>query len=1355
MEEHPMLLLSRPILDASSCDDEFNPHDLIDQSPEKYSSENSLNEQSVRTSGAGTTSKGRVFAAGILEQFQDCTIPFAVRLPALLVAFVTLFLSLSVMLWLSHRHYDPPKGFIQAKVPSGILVREPTSQGDSNTNETVAVGLIISSVATQFVALTAPFLLGTVAYRLGFDWCKASQELAYEKLPTQDQYGLIIDMFTVASIPTMWRTSSYLLQRTVCRTKAPLMLLRGFCILCILLALTQSIRLADVVLHSTTSSIILQAVNNLPTNGTGYGTATNQSAVTQRSSGIIQNEGVLTAANLSVINRVFTLDNQSNQPRMAYIARLSTDVPTDVSFIAPSLGVESSCVPITAACLSQSVLTHLGDYAAYNCSSAGYPDYQWQAGEVQEIMPTLSVLSKYVSNPNINGIISSINQNPFPALYINIIAGACTSQDLCSASLHGSYVFLACNISVYDTVLQYSQGAYTMLNSTLSTPEIASVVTQPMAVYGNHDSAMNVPLATTLAETIQYLIATDQALGNSVTEDLSRLLLSYSAGQLISIPAHAVANSGVITRYNTTSLAITLLLITLYSLLAFIVFGWACTAHIEPFSHLRLPSQKQSHVVSTQGLVYNAQLRLTRPSTLVPQALYGWSAEHLRHNIPPCPAGYVVDNEVELFEGLDGKHCDRLDIAWERTSKGTRDVKTRMCAVGHDLDEEGTPPSQAAAQYQTASAVIGVESSSSTFSGAEFLRTHSKTSAADIPEVSNSYRQYHIPVSGRFPALMVFLGSSVLATSMICWLSIRRYRALDSGMTSPLYPRITVKEPSRSSAIDPDGTVLVGLLISSITFVTLTAPLLLVAVACRVSTDWLKYSGRMNFTKLPTTRQYGHLLNLFSVGGLGMLLEIGGYLKDRNNRAQAPGMLLGALLASIVFLLTRIIELADLALHSTTTTGTLHSVNIMDPLESVYYGTIPIPFDPNPFNDTVAYGITGPEASRVEGMLTANNRSAVNSILTLDSDGPMAYITRIQDFIPAGVSFIAPSLGVSAQCAILPVYCPPDCPQNCPISDCTAPLVTSQVPFQSFVVLGDQWSGSDVKNPLQAFWQFNTGGVDHTAGLVNGSNIYNNNIMTACNVTVYDIFLHYTDGSYTLVNKTVASDATAAYATYPLASRYVVNQTEVLNELDQLCPIIPRLRNDFVKMNPSPANYSATFSPDVAHLLLAFSAGVLQSAPAAQVMTDGIVTRYPFIPLLIYFLFVYLYALLALGIFVWAAFPGRPFAGTTGFKKQVGRNILASDFGSAPGDENPGQAHELGIKARWHISQPSSLVAALFGGTRKEERKHNVDDDVWGEHMDEKRLAVGLHEQTEEDGSNQRLVYGVWEVQGFKEAKEH
>ncbi|KZP05215.1 hypothetical protein FIBSPDRAFT_360405 [Athelia psychrophila] len=639
---------------------------------------------------------------------------------------------------------------------------------------------------------------------------------------------------------------------------------------------------------------------------------------------------------------------------------------------------------------------------------------------------------------------------------------------------------------------------------------------------------------------------------------------------------------------------------------------------MEPASQLRLACEKQSHAVSTQGLVYNAQLRLTRPSALVPHVLYRWRPEHEARIISHCPAGYVGDKDVELFEGLDGGNCDRLAITWELKVQGSSDAKTQIRALGHDQDEEDTPTFQSAVKYQdTASTMTATGSSSSTFPRAKILRTTSETSTADIPEVPNSHpgRQYRMPLSGCVPALMVSLGSSVLAASIICWLYIRRYHAPDSGIhLNSLYPHITVIEPSRSSATDPDGTVLVGLLISSITtqFVTLTAPLLLIAVAYRVAIDWLEYSGRMNLSKVPTPQQYGHLINLFSVGGLSLLLEIGGYLRDSKNRVKAPRMLIGAFItAATIFVITRIVGLADLALHSTTTTGTLSSVNAVDPFGSVY-GTVPFPFDPSPFNDTLIYGPNGTAARRLEGILTANDRSAMNSVLTLDSDDQMAYITRVKGLIPVGVSFIASSLGISAQCAGIAQNCTYDTAFNC-----TGYPEITQISSQEFAVYADQWSGSDVQNPFKAYWQVDLPGPlgDYQFADLLGNTKYN--LIMACNFTVYDIFVRYTDGFYTLLNKSISSGATAAYATYPLGSdNYLDDDGEI--QMNETFPILPRLQDDLVEMNPSVADFAAAFSPDVARLLLAFSAGVLQSAPAAQIMKDGIVTHYPFIPLAIY-----------------------------------------------------------------------------------------------------------------------------------------
>lgn len=364
----------------------------------------------------------------------------------------------------------------------------------------------------------------------------------------------------------------------------------------------------------------------------------------------------------------------------------------------------------------------------------------------------------------------------------------------------------------------------------------------------------------------------------------------------------------------------------------------------------------------------------------------------------------------------------------------------------------------------------------------------------------------------------------------------------------------------------------------------------------------------------------------------------------------------------------------------------------------------------------------------------------------------MAYITRVEGLIPVGVSFMAPSLGISAQCTSITRHCPLNQEDFFP-TNCTGYPEITLFSEQQLAVYADQWSGSAVKNPFKAFWQVQLPGQlgnYQFADLLLGNTIY---LIMACNFTVYDIILHYTNGSYTLINKTFASGATAAYATYPLYNDKE-NNDDMEIQINETFPILPRLQSDLVEINPSAANFTAIFSPDVARMLLAFSAGVLQSAPATQVTEDGIVTRYQFTPLAIYLFFVYLYALLALRIFVWAASTGRP-SGTVGAKKQVrGYRPVFIDSGNAPGDESPGQAQELAIKAQWHISRPSSLVAALFGGSRKEEGRHDVDIDAWGEQANDKRVTAGLREQTEEDGSNKRMVYGVWEVtKGFKEDK--
>ncbi|KAF7977473.1 hypothetical protein HWV62_3414 [Athelia sp. TMB] len=1159
-----------PLLaNQNHVDEEFNPLDLIEESR-------------VAHMGARPTSV-RGPTAATPKHSRHSAIPFMARMSALLIAIWSLLLGLSVLLWLLYRKYDPQGSIVPSHfTPSDVLAREPATRSDDNPNGTLA---------TQFVAFTSPFLIGTVAYRLGFDWFKASQELKHERLPTQEQYGLIVNMFSVASVGVtrIWHTGVHLLQRNNQRAKAPQILLQG---------------LADLALHSTTSSIVLPAVHTQDANSIAFGTFVNQSAVAEGSSLPITQEGVLASANQSTINQVFTLNNQS---RMAYVSRLTANMANDVSFIAPTLGIESQCAPITLPCFSQFTRPVSGyePQTAFNCSPAGYDDYHQSMNSTVANVLAVPDKALAVAN-NLNGILS-LNRNPFPLVFIHFIRDVNDDEVdkfqenamVPAIAREGYYIIVACNISVYDTVLRYSQGGYAMVNRTLSSPETSSFVTSRISIYANYYSndypdqgsyeyEQNT-LLTTLTDDIRYSAANDsQELGDFISADLSRLLLSYSAGYLSAGPAHAIAYAGVITQYNKAALIITLGLILLYSLLALFVFGWASSARLEDVSYIGLAPQEQSAAVSGQGLVRNVQSRLSRPSSLV-HALYASGAAHDAHVIPR-PDGYFLQEEMELFEGEQA------------------------------------------------------------------------------------------------------------------------------------YKRLAISQPSMGRG---DGTARLRVVVDS-------------------STEDAPGQGAAP----PQYGTYGLLIDLFSVGSLNVLLELGGFLKHRENRNVAPRMLMKAFIIHGI-------GLADLALHSTTTTVPLSSVNALDASNPVYqYGSVVAPYTA-PFDYNVQPSGNGSYATRLEGMLTSSNRSALNSVFTLGSS-ELSYITRVNGLIPVDVSFIAPTIATSAQCEGIT----PACFNSTQLSpngtgfDCSGagyPEIYSDLWTETqFSVHDDQWTGNrSVKNPFMAFWQSTLGNpVDEyqfSDLLVNISNkgAY---IVMACNITVYDVFLHYTNGSYTLLNQTVAAGGTAAFATYPLKEFTTGMNYRADITMNETYPILPRFLNDLQRANPTAAEFGATVSPNVARLVLSFSAGMLQPASATEVMADGAVTRYPLVPLVIYLVLVYLYALLALGIFVWSS-TGYGF----GQGASVGQQHRYSKLGPGQDYGEGTLSKDLTRRAQWHISQPSSLVEALFeagseDGGSDVEGSGDVDSATLRNRKAEKRIAIGLRTQNDDGRSEKRLIFGMWQV---------
>ncbi|KZP14960.1 hypothetical protein FIBSPDRAFT_98186 [Athelia psychrophila] len=155
-------------------------------------------------------------------------IPFIWLVPTLAVAVVSSMLATGLLIWLfSRRYHATALPLSEALSSSSITIREPSKDSDEDPNGTVLVGLLISSVTTQFVSLTGSLLLVAAASRIGLDWLGATLPLQLNSLPSAQQYGHIINLLQFGGWGALQRVSSYLLRRER-RPQAPRILLQSF-----------------------------------------------------------------------------------------------------------------------------------------------------------------------------------------------------------------------------------------------------------------------------------------------------------------------------------------------------------------------------------------------------------------------------------------------------------------------------------------------------------------------------------------------------------------------------------------------------------------------------------------------------------------------------------------------------------------------------------------------------------------------------------------------------------------------------------------------------------------------------------------------------------------------------------------------------------------------------------------------------------------------------------------------------------------------------------------------------------------------------------------------------------------------
>ncbi|PBK87291.1 hypothetical protein ARMGADRAFT_1034861 [Armillaria gallica] len=142
-------------------------------------------------------------------------ISIAVIIPGILIFIASAGLASALLIWLQSRRVEShiPREdhyFKNALVTiEGATAPHKLDDG-SLESDTTMYGLAMSAVSAQLVALTVPFLLGLLGYRLASTWILAQEQERLGSMPTAAQYGLLVKLCGSANLFSAYETMRYL-----------------------------------------------------------------------------------------------------------------------------------------------------------------------------------------------------------------------------------------------------------------------------------------------------------------------------------------------------------------------------------------------------------------------------------------------------------------------------------------------------------------------------------------------------------------------------------------------------------------------------------------------------------------------------------------------------------------------------------------------------------------------------------------------------------------------------------------------------------------------------------------------------------------------------------------------------------------------------------------------------------------------------------------------------------------------------------------------------------------------------------------------------------------------------------------
>ncbi|KIO17357.1 hypothetical protein M407DRAFT_32973, partial [Tulasnella calospora MUT 4182] len=307
-------------------------------------------------------------------------------LPTVFVLFISMGFAVLILGCLLARQYEPIQGGngLAAAVRNGSFIVYEGGAPAAGQKATVNLRVLtFSALVSHLISDTSSILMTLVAYRAGSQWLQNSREgdlLAVMRNPTPLQYGLLVRLLGSSSIISIYETGRYAVHPKK-RSRLPRLFKEAFAFAVTVWVMSHAVGLADLYLHTTTRSILVDLpVINASPGSYPYAVGFNETLCAMWTSmapclsnfdgWALEHPEVVEPAYLAIANRT---DSGFN------IITLADS--SDAAIVIPGAGADLSSTAFTARTFSARATCHSlnHDYEkdsygrTTNCTQVGYP----------------------------------------------------------------------------------------------------------------------------------------------------------------------------------------------------------------------------------------------------------------------------------------------------------------------------------------------------------------------------------------------------------------------------------------------------------------------------------------------------------------------------------------------------------------------------------------------------------------------------------------------------------------------------------------------------------------------------------------------------------------------------------------------------------------------------------------------------------------------------------------------------------------------------------------------------------------------------------------------------------------------